>query len=708
MQFFDEQTIRDLEFDKIREQLTAYCLNPTAAKHMAQLKPIPERNRCMMELESSKEMLDIRQLGERFPAIDFEELADEIKLLRVRNAVVSQEGFLRIYRASVLTNELITFFNKREKEFPRLTALTSIVYFTTDLIEAIDNVFDKRGKIKDDASPELQRIRSEIKDVRARIHKHFEREMKRLIKMGILSDTREGFLNERRVLAVLSSHKREVGGSVLGSSKTGGITYIEPAATLPLNNELELLIDDERKEVFRILKALTKDIALHVELIENYQRLLTRFDFINAKSKFALSIKATLPGIDETEQHIELIDAFHPLLWQANQAAGLKTIPQSLLMDKFSRMLVISGPNAGGKSITLKTVGLLQVMLQSGLLVPVHPNSRMGFFQQVLTDIGDNQSIVNQLSTYSYRLKRMKHFLEVANRRSLLLLDEFGTGSDPELGGALAEVFFETLYNKKCFGVITTHYNNIKLKAGQLKNARNGCMLFDTESLEPLYQLSIGQPGSSFTFEVAQINGIPQALIEEAKTRMDSKKVLLDQMISALQKEKGQFEKLNHNSRQTTKEAEEAKKRFEEAKAKFEERSKTQQEIIERNNKYLTSGKKMKQFIDRFQVGKQAKTANKKLLEEVMQFLAIEKSKILEAKEAERLKQEAEAASKRFKKPQKATAKSTEIPMVVGSRVKLEGNKEVGTVIEISGQEVIVAYGMMRVKVPRKKLVVVR
>jgi DNA mismatch repair protein MutS2 len=332
----------------------------------------------------------------------------------------------------------------------------------------------------------------------------------------------------------------------------------------------------------------------------------------------------------------------------------------------------------------------------------------MGLFQQVLTDIGDNQSIVNQLSTYSYRLKRMKHFLEVANRRSLLLLDEFGTGSDPELGGALAEVFFETLYNKKCFGVITTHYNNIKLKAGQLKNARNGCMLFDTESLEPLYQLSIGQPGSSFTFEVAQINGIPQALIEEAKTRMDSKKVLLDQMISTLQKEKGQFEKLNHNSRQTTKEAEEAKKRFEEAKAKFEERSKTQQEIIERNNKYLTSGKKMKQFIDRFQVGKQAKTANKKLLEEVMQFLAIEKSKILEAKEAERLKQEAEAASKRFKKPQKATAKSTEIPMVVGSRVKLEGNKEVGTVIEISGQEVIVAYGMMRVKVPRKKLVVVR
>jgi DNA mismatch repair protein MutS2 len=708
MQFFDEQTIRDLEFDKIREQLTAYCLNPTAAKHMAQLKPIPERNRCMMELESSKEMLDIRQLGERFPAIDFEELADEIKLLRVRNAVVSQEGFLRIYRASVLTNELITFFNKREKEFPRLTALTGIVYFTTDLIEAIDNVFDKRGKIKDDASPELQGIRSEIKDVRARIHKHFEREMKRLIKMGILSDTREGFLNERRVLAVLSSHKREVGGSVLGSSKTGGITYIEPAATLPLNNELELLIDDERKEVFRILKALTKDIALHVELIENYQRLLTRFDFINAKSKFALSIKATLPGIDETEQHIELIDAFHPLLWQANQAAGLKTIPQTLLIDKFSRMLVISGPNAGGKSITLKTVGLLQVMLQSGLLVPVHPNSRMGFFQQVLTDIGDNQSIVNQLSTYSYRLKRMKHFLEVANRRSLLLLDEFGTGSDPELGGALAEVFFETLYNKKCFGVITTHYNNIKLKAGQLKNARNGCMLFDTESLEPLYQLSIGQPGSSFTFEVAQMNGIPQALIEEAKTRLDSKKVLLDQMISALQKEKGQFEKLNHNSRQTTKEAEEAKKRFEDAKTKFEERSKTQQEIIERNNKYLTSGKKMKQFIDRFQVGKQAKTANKKLLEEVMQFLAIEKSKILESKEAERLKQEAEAASKRFKKPQKATAKSTEIPMVVGSRVKLEGNKEVGTVMEISGQEVIVAYGMMRVKVPRKKLVVVR
>lgn len=707
MQFFDEQTIKDLEFNLIREQLSELCISKTARKRMLELVPLQSENRCRQELYCAEELTQVKRRGETFPHIEFDELQAEIKLLKIKNSVIQQEGFVRIYRASMLVNDLIYFFNKREEDYPYLSHLLKIVHFTRNITNAIDKVFDKRGKVKDDASPELARIRQEIASVRNKINKNFDKEVRRLSKMGILSDTKEGFLSERRVLAIISSHKREIPGIVLGSSKTGGLTYIEPHINVPLNNELEMLIDDERKEIFRILKVLTAEISEHVELIENYQKVLVRFDFINAKARHALSLDANLPGFAD-DQRIELIDAYHPLLFQSNQATRMKTIPQSLEMDRFSRMLVISGPNAGGKSITLKTVGLLQVMFQSGLLIPVHPNSRMSFFQEVLTDIGDNQSIVNQLSTYSYRLKRMKHFLEVANKRTLLLLDEFGTGSDPELGGALAEVFFETLYNKKSFGVITTHYNNIKLKAAQLRNAVNGCMLFDTRTLEPLFQLSTGQPGSSFTFEVAQINGIPSELIEDAKSRLDDKKVQMDKMISALQKEKGQYERLNNESIKAEKEARQAKHKFEESKEKYQERLRSQAELIEKNNKYLGLGKKMRSFIDRFKVGKNTKNINKPLLDEVVHYLAVEKTKILEIQEAERLKKEAELAAKTFRKPRKAKAKEQEIPLVIGSRVKIETNKEVGSVIEIGESEVLVAFGVMRVKVPRNRLVVVR
>jgi DNA mismatch repair protein MutS2 len=366
---------------------------------------------------------------------------------------------------------------------------------------------------------------------------------------------------------------------------------------------------------------------------------------------------------------------------------------------------VISGPNAGGKSVTLKTIGLLQLMLQSGLLVPVDPNSKMCLFQQVLTDIGDNQSIENELSTYSYRLKRMKHFLEVSNKRTLLLLDEFGTGSDPELGGALAEVFFEELYNRKSFGVITTHYANIKLKADQLKNAINGCMLFDTETLEPLYKFSTGQPGSSFTFEVAQINGIPLNLIEEAKTRLDDRKVKMDKLLSDLQKEKTYLEKLNKEHIEAQRIALEAKEEYLERKKRFEDKLKTQQETIERNNKYLNAGKKMLGFIDRYLTKTRKKDANQPLLAEINKYLAVEKAKIEDALRAEKLKAEANAKKPKKKKVQKPESDPYQRhKIVVGSTVKLISTKQSGTVEAIDGEMVTVVFGFLRMKVEREKL----
>ncbi len=709
MREFDRQTLHDLEFNQIRSWLVAYALGETAQKRLQNLSPSNDFDKIEQALRRTNEFKQIRTEGESFPSIEFEELHAEIKLLPVRNAVLSQEGFMRISRASDLVNTLLHFFDKRSQDYPELYALLDEVYFTTELLEAIDKVFDRKGQIRNDASPLLAEIRQQMHVVRQQISRHFERELRKYMKEGFLGETKEAFVNERRVLTVLSTHKRKVGGSVVGSSKTGSLTFIEPAATIPLNNELELLLDDERKEIFRILQVLTAEIAHHLPLIQAYQKLLTELDFINAKTKLALDLDASLPGLVRNTR-IELIDAFHPILWKNNKALGKKTYPQNIIMDANSRMLVISGPNAGGKSITLKTIGLLQIMLQAGLLVPVQENSKMCFFQQVLTDIGDNQSIENELSTYSYRLKRMKHFLNVSNKRTLLLLDEFGTGSDPELGGALAEVFFERLYNCKSYAVITTHYASIKLKADQLRNAVNGCMLFNTETLEPMYRFSIGQPGSSFTFEVAQMNGIPLELIEEAKGKLDKNRVKMDRLLSELQKEKTYLERLTHEHIEAQELAEDARQTFLERKDKFEERLKSQQDFIDRNNVYLNAGKKMKAFIDRYQTRTRKKDANNLLLEDVRKYLLMEKSKIEEAKRKTELMKPTpvKVVKARQKKQAKEDDQYHREKIVVGSTVKMIETRQSGTVEEINGAILTVVFGFMRLKVTRDKLMWVK
>ena len=675
MSGFDQQTVHDLEFQEIRNWLINFAIGSSAKQRLENLSPSNDFDAIEIELMRLNEFKQIRTIGESFPALDFEELQTELKLLPVNNAVLPQEGFVRITRASELVNSILVFFNKRTQDYPYLFKLLKSVYFTRELIESIEKIFDRRGNIKDDASPELATIRQKINRIRNQINKNFEKELRKFLKEGFLGETKEAFVNERRVLTVQSTHKRKIGGAVVGSSKTGSLTFIEPAINVPLNNELELLLDDERKEIFRILQDLTREIAHHLPLIEAYQTLLVELDFIHAKTKLAIELQANLPGIVRSTR-IELIDAFHPILWRNNKANGKTTLSQTLTLDANNRMLVISGPNAGGKSITLKTIGLLQIMLQSGLLIPVHENSKLCFFQQILTDIGDNQSIENELSTYSYRLKRMKHFLLVANKRTLLLLDEFGTGSDPELGGALAEVFFEELYQKKSYAVITTHYSTIKLLADRLVNAVNGCMLFNTANLAPLYRFSMGQPGSSFTFEVAQMNGISLDLIEKAKGKLDGERINMDKLLSELNKEKMRLQRMNHEHEKAKKNAQEAEQVFLEKKDKFEERLKTQQDFIERNNVFLNSGKKMKAFIDRYVTITRKKDPNKQLFEDVRKYLLVEKSKIEESKRKLELMSAAIQPIKKVKKPIPLVDPYQRDKIVVGSTVKMIETKQ--------------------------------
>ena len=700
---FDLRTIQDLEFDTLINWLEEYAIGGTSRKRIQELKPSNKFDQITKDLNTVNELLTIRTTGESFPALDYEELESELRILPVKNSVLQLESYIRISVASDLINRLLYFFDKREKDYPLLSGLFKGAYFTNEIIEAIDQIFDRNGNVKDDASPLLLDIRQKIKVVRNQINRNFDKELRRLTKDNLLAETKETFINERRVLTVLSTHKRKISGTVVGSSKTGSLTFIEPLINIQLNNELELLLDDERKEIYRILQELTRTLSTFLPLIKTYQFILTELDFVNAKTRLAINLNCVLPGL-VNETRLELIDAFHPILWLNNKNLGKKTIPQYITMDRTSRMLVISGPNAGGKSITLKTIGLLQLMLQSGLLVPVNPNSKMCFFQQVLTDIGDNQSIENELSTYSYRLKRMKQFLQNSNKRTLLLLDEFGTGSDPDLGGALAEVFFEELYNKKSFGVITTHYANIKLKADQLTNAINGCMLFNTETLEPLYRFSIGQPGSSFTFEVAQINGIPLDLIEKAKTKLDDRKVKMDRLLSELQKEKTYLEKLNKEHLDAQHLANEAREQFTERKSKLEIKINSLNESNEKNQRYINAGRKMIGFIDRFISKTRKKDANKDLIDDIIKYVAVEKNKLDEAKKQAELKARIQHPSKKKIKVTPETDPYQRHRIKEGSKVKLTSTKQTGVVEGIQAEMVTVLFGFMRMKVERDKL----
>ena len=686
---FDHQVAEDLEFDVIRGLLADLAGCPTSVKRAETLVPSKDRSWVVRTLQESDEMRRIRQAGAGFPHLEFEEIKREIKLLSVRDSVLDEAGFRRISTACRIMNGVLEVLAASEEPWPRLEAVVAGQEPQWEMIEAIDGVFDAKGHIRDDASPGLTSIRQDMTAIRRKINRSFLRAMKTVQEKGQLADIKEGFVQERRALAVISSYKRQVSGAVLGSSNTGSVTFIEPGSCIPLNHEMELLRDDERKEIRAILRELTRNIRRHLPQIKGHQRGLTELDWIATRARLGDRLDGSLPQISK-RTGLHLLSAYHPLLLQTNKKAGKETHPQHIELKKGQRMLVISGPNAGGKSITMKTVGLLQLMAQSGLLVPCHNASVMGVFDAILPDIGDHQSIENQLSTYSYRLGRMRHFLAVAQPKSLLLLDEFGTGSDPDLGGALAEVFFEELYDRGAFGVVTTHYANIKTRAAKLPEAFNGSMLFDRESLAPLYRLEVGQPGSSFTFEVAEINGISGKLIARAKGKLDKRRVELDGLLGDLQKEKSKLSKLMNRQLRAELEAEKATAEASAVSEAMAQKERNLNAQFEELNQARVRSKRLTQFIDKFQPGQ----SNKALLEEIKTYLAKERARQEEAK----------------KRPGKSKAHAKRRPnhqsekIVQGSLVRLRTGKERGEVIAVKGNQVTVMFGAFKTQVKRDQL----
>jgi DNA mismatch repair protein MutS2 len=712
MKFFDEQTALDLEFDQIRSWLSGYCKTETAASRLAKLQPYRSSREVVRRLDLVHELQLVRNQGLTFPRMEFRELNKEIRLLGIQGSVIELEGIINLLDASRFVNALFAFFKEYPDQFRELSKLLQNAHPTKAIEKEINKILDHRMQVKDDASPDLLRIRQRMNRCKQQINRNFEKALKSAKQNGYIDDLKENIIGNRRVLTIVSNHKRQVEGNVLGSSKTGSLTYIEPQNNIGLNSEYDQLLDDERIEIRRIFAELTNFFRDYYELIEAYQKILVAFDEVNARERLANKLNGVKPQINLQDQDCEYKDAYHPILWVQNQTENLPTIPQSFYLRMEARLLVISGPNAGGKSITLKTVGLTQLMFQSGLLVPLSTKSKLGFFDYILSDIGDNQSIANQLSTYSHRLQRMRFFLDKLGSKTLLLLDEFGTGSDPELGGALAEVFFEEIYEKQCFGVITTHYSNIKLRAAQLSEAMNANMLFNRKTLKPEYQLEVGQPGSSFTFEVAQMNGIPKQMLSAAKQKVDSQKIQMDQLISDLQKDRSILKKLKNDNYQAKLDMEASREEYEEKSEHFEQRLSKQQKLIEKNNKYLNHGKKMAQFIEEFPSA--SKKKQNEFLNEVKRYLAIEKSKIearikkaAEVAKKKRLEAEKRNQASKPKKAKKAKSKAIEKPLEVGVRAKLQNSRQIGEVVKIEGEEVTVVFGQMKAKVKKSQLKVV-
>ena len=704
-----QKTLSDIEFNTVLDQVSNYCLTDLGRNKVLKIKPFGLKDDIVLALNETNEYLSSFDNNNRIPNHRFEPITKELKLLKIDNTYLESNGLQKIVSISITVHSIVTYLNKFAEYYPVLNENASKIELTKVIIEKVDAILDRFGDIKDSASPLLGQLRKSIIKIKGQINQSFSTALHTYQNQDYLDDIQETVVDNKRVLAVKSMYRRKVKGSIMGSSKTGSIVYIEPEATTKYSRELNNLEYEEQEELIRILKDVTNFIRPYYNLLDQYQNYLSDLDVIFAKAKYAKSINALFPEISD-DKSLFLKDAYHPLLYLNNLVLDKPTFPQTIELTKTSRIIVISGPNAGGKSITLKTIGLLQVMLQSGLLIPVNERSRVCIFDRIMTDIGDNQSIENHLSTYSYRLKQMNYFLKKCNKNTLFLIDEFGTGSDPELGGALAETFLEVFYDREAYGIITTHYSNLKMLANELPFMLNANMLFDNRSLEPVFKLALGQAGSSFTFEVAQKNGIPYNLINKAKKKIERSKVRFDATIAKLQKERFKLEKtersLKVNEQKKLSEAE----KLEEINLKIQRKLESYQELYDSNQRLIYLGQKVNEIAEKYFENK----GKRELMSELFRIVQIENSKrkkvsakqkkILKDKEI-KIQKEADKKVEVIRKKKKEAKKKEIIiekpkPVLkIGDKVRMTDGRAVGSIDIIEKNKAVVNYGMFTTNV---------
>ncbi|HTB99176.1 MAG TPA: MutS2/Smr-associated SH3 domain-containing protein [Ferruginibacter sp.] len=694
MKFFPESTLVQLEYEKVKSLLAAYCRTEFAKDKANNLRIHTKKEFIETELQQSHEFKLLMQNAQYFPNDFILNLHKDLKLISILGAVLNGEQFLHIKKLAHNTGDIFRWFdNERRVAYPALAKVIEHTYYEKVIIELIDEILDETGQVKDTASIELGDIRMNLYRKRNELRRVFDRIVSKLNKLGHLADIEESFMNGRRVLAVFAEQKRMIKGILHGESDSRKTTFIEPEETTGLNNDIFSLENDERKEVYRILRALTQKLSVYASLLKIYHDIAGEFDFIRAKAKLAIDVGGNYPQLYD-KAHVNLIQAYHPLLLLYNQNNNKPTIPVDINLNDKNRILVISGPNAGGKTVTLKTVGLLQLMLQSGLLVPVHPNSEMGIFKQIMIHIGDTQSLEFELSTYSSHLKNMKHFMENANGKTLFFIDELGSGSDPNLGGAFAEVIMEELAHKHAFGIVTTHYLNLKVMANKVPGIINGAMQFDENNLLPLYKLIIGKPGSSYTFSIAERIGLEKRLIEKARKLVDDDHFSLDKLLNRTEQDLQIINKDKIELQKLIKENERLKKEMQQVLDKEKhlqeiERLRHQNKISEEKLSYLKDmERRLKSMVIEWR-----KTEDKgKVVQMIHALLFNQKEKIIVNKQQKKL-------DEKFKEV------GGEI--VVGAKVKMKKNRQVAIVKEIRGKKAVVQLGLMPMTVELSDLIAV-
>ncbi len=695
MKFFPESALMQLEFDKVMALLAAHCKTAYAKSKAENLVIHIRRDFIEPELRQSHEFTLLLQNNQHFPNDHVLNLAKELKLLSIPGATLNGEQFMQIRKLAENVQSIFRWFDsERRAAYPALTKVIADTWYEKAILALIDEVLDESGSVKDNASKELTDIRLSLFRKRNELRRMFDRILSKLHKSGYAADIEEAFLNGRRVVAIFAEHKRQVKGILHGESDTRKTSFIEPEETIGLNNDIFSLEHAETREVYRILRELTSALSAYSGLLTTYHDILGEYDFICAKAKLAIDINGHYPLLHD-KAILHLKQAYHPLLYLYNRKNKKPTIATNIELNEKNRILVISGPNAGGKTVTLKTAGLLQLMIQSGLLVPVHPDSEMGIFKQLMIHIGDTQSLEFELSTYSSHLKNMKYFMENANGKTLFFIDELGSGSDPNLGGAFAEVILEELVKKHAFGIVTTHYLNLKVMANKTPGIINGAMAFDEKNLQPLYQLIIGKPGSSYTFSIAERIGLEPRLVSRARSLVEEDHFRLDKLLNRTEQDLQSIEKEKKELQKLLRENERLKKEMEILINK--ERHQQQLELLKQQNKiseeriaYLKEmERKLKQIIFDWR-----KAENKS--EVIMQMQAL----LFKQKE----KQGNEKVKKKF------DLKYTEIEgdAKVGDKVMMKKNHQVGKVKEVRGKKAVVQLGLVPITVDLGDLTVVR
>jgi DNA mismatch repair protein MutS2 len=694
---FPENFEEKIGFDQIRGMLRANCVSTLGEEYVDNIRFETHYETICLQLEQTEEFRQLLLFGMTFPAQNYFNLIPDLQRISLPGSHLLQDTLFDLKSSLQTLLEIIAYLRELDdKKFPRLIALVRDISLENDLLHAIRRIMDDRGRIKDSASEKLTEIRQHLLRLAGEADKSIRNILLQARKSGWVNPNDEVTIrNGRTVIPVPATHKRKIRGFIHDESATGQTVYIEPAEALETNNEIKELENAEQREITKILIAFTDYLRPQApEIIRSYY-FMGEIDFIRARASLALVLHAGLPILNNFPV-VSWRDVRHPLLFLALRKQKKNVVPLDIDLNKDQRILVISGPNAGGKSVCLKTVGLLQYMVQCGLLVPMRETSEVGIFKDLFIDIGDEQSLENDLSTYTSHLRNMKYFSLKAGNRSLFLIDELGTGTEPQVGGAIAEAVLEHLNSKGAFGVVTTHYTNLKLLADKTPGLVNGAMLFDTKLMQPLFQLQMGNPGSSFAFEMARKTGFPWYILRSAEKKAGKPQVKFDRQLQQLEVEKKQVANKQ-------KELIALEKRAAESLSKYT----TLLETLETNKAQMLAKarKEAAQIID----------SSNKLIENTIREIKEaqaekEQTRLIRQQMQEQgEKVQAQAApapeTKPLSKPKKVKKPANENRILVGNRVRIPPQVTVGEVIEIGGTEAVVSFGSVMMRVPVTQLV---